>query len=62
MVIEEEEEEEENEEVEEVEAFSPVEIGRGESVHSITVWDERRLSQGADAADDDVLISQGTAR
>jgi hypothetical protein len=48
VVIEEENEEEEEEEVEEVEAFSPVEVGRGESVHSITVWDERRQSNASD--------------
>jgi serine/threonine protein kinase len=51
VVIEEEEEEEEEdgeEEVEEVEAFSPVEIRRGESVHSIMVWDEPRPSSGSD--------------
>lgn len=39
-----EEEDEDEEEVEEVEAFSPVEIGRGESVHSVTVWDEPRAT------------------
>ena len=39
-VVIEEEDEEAEEEAEEVEAFSPVEVGRGESVHSITVWDE----------------------
>lgn len=33
-------EEEEEEDVEEVETFSPVDLARGESVHSITVWDE----------------------
>jgi hypothetical protein len=38
---EEEEEEEENEEViEEVDAFDPVDLGRGERVHSITIWDD----------------------
>lgn len=40
VVIEEEDEEGDEDYVEEVEAFSPVEIGRGESVHSITVWDD----------------------
>lgn len=49
VVIEEEEEEEneEDEEVEEVEAFSPVETGRGESVDSITVWDEPRRASAS---------------
>ncbi len=48
-VVIEEEEEEDEQEVEEVEAFSPVEIRRGESVHSIMIWDERvesKLSDG----------------
>ncbi|ERF75929.1 hypothetical protein EPUS_01295 [Endocarpon pusillum Z07020] len=40
-VVIEEEEEEDEQEAEEVEAFSPVEIRRGESVHSIMIWDER---------------------
>ena len=46
-VVIEEEEEEDEEEIEEVEAFSPVEAGRGESVHSITVWDEPRRSSAS---------------
>jgi Protein kinase domain len=51
VVIEEEEEEEEDddgEDIEEVEAFSPVETRRGESVQSITVWDEPRRSSASD--------------
>lgn len=46
VVIEEEEEDEGEEEVEEVEAFSPVEVDQGESVDSVTVWDdEHHLSK-----------------
>ena len=43
-----EEEEEDEQEVEEVDAFSPVEIRRGESVHSIMIWDERVGSKPSD--------------
>ena len=45
VLIEEDEEEgldEDEEDVEEVDAFSPVVIRRGESVHSIMVWDDPR--------------------
>jgi Protein kinase domain len=52
VVIEEEEEEDEDE-VEEVEAFSPVEIRRGESVHSIMLWDAPRSSTGLDGVGTD---------
>lgn len=45
-----EEEEEDEEEIEEVDAFSPVEIRRGESVHSIMVWDEPRRSDASNGA------------
>jgi len=51
QIIEEEEEEEVavdfgegEEEIEEVEAFSPVDLARGESVQSVTVWDDLTLS------------------
>lgn len=41
QIIEEEEEDEENEEaIEEVDAFDPVDLARGERVHSITIWDD----------------------
>jgi hypothetical protein len=41
QIIEEEEEEGENEEaIEEVDAFDPVDLARGERVHSITIWDD----------------------
>jgi hypothetical protein len=40
QIIEEEEEDMEEDEIEEVEAFSPVDLARGESVHSISVWDD----------------------
>lgn len=41
-------EEEEEEDVEEVEAFSPVDLARGESVHSITVWDDAAAKHGVE--------------
>ena len=41
QIIEEEEEDEENDEgVEEVDQFEPVDLGRGERVHSITVFED----------------------
>jgi hypothetical protein len=50
QIIEEEEEEEVavdfgegEEEIEEVEAFSPVDLAKGESVQSVTVWDDPTL-------------------
>jgi len=55
VVIEEEEEEDEEEEVEEVEAFSPVVIRRGESVHSIMLWDAPRCSTASDGVGTDQM-------
>lgn len=45
QIIEEEEEEEaEDGDIEEVDQFPPVEVGRGESVHSITIWDDSQMT------------------
>ena len=52
QIIEEEEEEEddENEEaVEEVDTFDPVDLARGERVHSITIWDDALREVGQEA-------------
>jgi hypothetical protein len=40
QIIEEEEEDENEEAIEEVDAFDPVDLARGERVHSITIWDD----------------------
>ena len=40
QIIEEEEEGENEETIEEVDAFDPVDLARGERVHSITIWDD----------------------
>jgi hypothetical protein len=46
QIIEEEEEEDEDEEaIEEVDAFDPVDLARGERVHSITIWDDARRGE-----------------
>ena len=60
VIEEEEEEEDEEEEIEEVEAFSPVETRRGESVHSITVWDEPRRSSVSDVVEADERNAEGS--
>ena len=56
QIIEEDEEEEDEEpEVEEVEAFSPVDVGKGERVHSITMWNDGSrpgTATGTAASDD----------
>jgi len=55
QVIEEEDEEEGGEEdenedaIEEVDAFDPVDLARGERVHSITIWDDALRDIGQDA-------------
>jgi hypothetical protein len=40
QIIEEEEEDENEEAIEEVDTFDPVDLARGERVHSITIWDD----------------------
>lgn len=55
MIITEEEEEPEEEEIEEVEAFPPVDLGRGESVHSITFIDDP-ASDGESDGDADAVV------
>ena len=56
-VLIEEEEGETEEEVEEVDTFEPVAVKHGESVHSITVWDERRHSTESQSRDNNDTIS-----
>ena len=45
QIIEEEEEDENEEAIEEVDAFDPVDLARGERVHSITIWDDALQSK-----------------
>lgn len=40
QIIEEEEEDDDEEAIEEVDAFEPVDLARGERVHSITLWND----------------------
>lgn len=51
QIIEEEEEEDDEDAVEEVDAFTPVDLAKGERVHSITVWDDP--SGGKDTQESD---------
>ena len=48
QIIEEEEEDENEEAIEEVDAFDPVDLARGERVHSITIWDDALRDIGQD--------------
>jgi len=54
QIIEEEEEDEDNEEaIEEVDAFDPVDLARGERVHSITLWNEEVTQDGVVGHEDE---------